>query len=341
MLNRKPIELLLFVFSSERARPTMPGNTAKEKILVIKHGALGDIVQGLDAFASLRSGNPQAHITLMTSLRFASLALMMPWFDNIIVDPRASPFNFFAYLRIRRLFRKNWSIIVDMQCSGRTRKYFSHFRLSTTRWIGNAPGCSDPLPNFTGVNNRQRMMKAAEMAGGTDQTADMLWLSVDNEGSFDHCHVDATHSYAVLVPGCSSAKPLKRWPAKYFAAVGNDLLARGVEVYAVGTAEDRSTIDCVLTDAPDIIDLCGNTDVSALARLFCGASYVIGNDTGPVFLAAKVGAPTLMVMGPETDPTMSAPIGKAASWLRASPISSISVTDALTSLYNLGGGKKP
>ena len=34
-------------------------DAAKDKILVIKHGALGDIIQGLDAFASLRAGNPQ------------------------------------------------------------------------------------------------------------------------------------------------------------------------------------------------------------------------------------------------------------------------------------------
>ncbi len=318
----------------------MPRDKAKEKILVIKHGALGDIVQGLDAFASLRCGNPQAHITLMTSQRFTSLASMMPWFDNIFIDPRASPFNFFANLRIRRFLRENWSIIVDMQCSGRTGRYFSHFRRSTTRWIGNAPGCSDPLPNFSGVNNRQRMMKAAEMAGGIDQTAEMLWLAVDKEGFDDDYKVDSPHRYAVLVPGCSLAKPRKRWPATHFAAVGNDLLARGVKVYVVGTAEDRSAINCVLADAPDIINLCGKTNLSGLARLFHGASYVIGNDTGPVFLAAKTGAPTLMVMGPETDPMMSAPIGEAASWLRASPISGISVTAALTSLYTLSGGKK-
>ena len=61
----------------------------------------------------------------------------------------------------------------------------------------------------------------------------------------------------------------------------------------------------------------------------------LGNDTGPVFLAAKTGAPTLMIMGPDTDPTMSAPNGIAASWLRANPISDITVTAALTSLYKL------
>ena len=91
------------------------------RILVIKHGALGDIVQALDAFASLRAGNPLAHIALMTSPVFLSLAKMMPWFDEVIVDPRAGLLNLAAAWRIRQYFRQNWSLIVDMQCSSRTR----------------------------------------------------------------------------------------------------------------------------------------------------------------------------------------------------------------------------
>ena len=77
-----------------------------------------------------------------------------------------------------------------------------------------------------------------------------------------------------------------------------------------------------------------------LARLLRGASFVVGNDTGPVFLAATIGTPTLMVMGPDTDPSMSAPIGIAAARLRAAPISRITVTAALKSLYDLGSVEK-
>ena len=311
-------------------------NTAKEKILVIKHGALGDIVQGFDAFASLRAGNQTAHIALMTSSGFVSLAQIMPWFDDVIVDPRGGLLNFIASLRIRRYLQQDWSVIVDMQCSGRTKKYFSYFRSPTTRWIGTAPGCSDPLHDLTGVNNRHRMIMAAELAGGKIQKADMAWLTSDT-GKFDEgLSIDTSTTYAVLVPGCSSAKPQKRWPAGYFAAVGNDLLARSITVFAVGTAEDREVVDRVIEGAPEVIDLCGKTNLPGLARLLRGASYVIGNDTGPVFLAAKIGVPTLMMMGPDTDPSMSAPLGVAASWLRAVPISGITVPAALASLYDLG-----
>ena len=310
-------------------------NQSKGRILVVKHGALGDIVQGFDAFATLRAGNPHAHISLMTGTSFVPLAKMMPWFDDVIPDPRRGILNFFAMLDVRRHLRQNWSFIVDMQCSRRTKHYFSYFSRRETRWISNAFGCSDPLPDFAGVNNRERMIVSAEMAGGVRQTASMKWLDEHIIMSKNDFLNDPQMSYAVLVPGCSPANPQKRWPAEHFAAVGNDLLARGIKVIVVGTEDDRDAVDTVLAAATDFIDLCGKTNLSGLARLMRGASYVIGNDTGPMFLAARSGAPTLMVMGPDTDPAMSAPTGEACNWLIGRPISSISVAMALTALYDL------
>ena len=306
------------------------------RILVIKHGALGDIVQAIDGFASLRAGNPLAHIALMTSPGFLSLAKMMPWFDEVIVDPRAGLFNLAAAWRIRRYFRQDWSVIVDMQCSSRTQKYFAYFVRPGTRWIGTASGCSDPLPDFTGVNNRDRMVASAQMAGGIVQSPDMSWL-VTGAAQTDHPTVFTVgKKYAVLIPGCSLAKPQKRWPAERFAAVGNDLVSRGFDVVLVGTADDRDAVNAVLAASPDAIDLCGKTNLAGLARLLGGAAFVIGNDTGPMFLAARTGVPSLMVMGPDTDPTMSAPKGAAASWLQGTPISEISAAAAIGALESLG-----
>ena len=74
------------------------GFSDHKKILIIKHGALGDIIQALDAFASVRQGNVSAHIAIMTTPAFVSLMRAMPWFDEVISDPRAGLFNFMANL---------------------------------------------------------------------------------------------------------------------------------------------------------------------------------------------------------------------------------------------------
>ena len=80
----------------------------RQRVLIIKHGALGDVVQGFDAYASLRAGLPDAHIAVLTSPAFADFMQMMPWFDEVLVDPRPSPFNVAAMMRVRFLLRRGW-----------------------------------------------------------------------------------------------------------------------------------------------------------------------------------------------------------------------------------------
>ncbi len=158
----------------------------RERILVIKHGALGDIVQGLDAFASLRAGCPNAHIALVTTPPFASLAAMMPWFDEVITDPRAPAFNIRQIIRMRSILRNGWDKIVDLQCSRRTAHYHRFYASSDSRWFGTANGVSDPYPDFTGVNNHRRMLTGVGMAGGRElapDEVDFSWLRGTNSAA--------------------------------------------------------------------------------------------------------------------------------------------------------------
>ena len=95
----------------------------------------------------------------------------------------------------------------------------------------------------------------------------------------------------------------------------------------------------MIAEAPACIDLVGKTDIASLTSLFAGAHAVIGNDTGPVFLAAKTGTPTLMVMGRDTDPEMSAPTGEKTAWIRQDRIEDVSPKSVIEALRRLTGSK--
>ncbi|MEC8309606.1 MAG: glycosyltransferase family 9 protein [Pseudomonadota bacterium] len=302
------------------------------RILVIKHGALGDMVQGFDSFAGLRAGRPEARITLLTSPPFSGLMRMTPWFDEVVEDRRRPVFDVPQLLRIRTLLHQEWEMIVDLQCSRRTSRYHRFLTPSGTRWLGTSSGASDPYPDFTGVNNVERMKVAAKMAGGADSvTAQLDWLA--------SAKASISKQAVVLVPGCSPAKPSKRWPAAHFAAVARELMASGRDVAIVGTAADRDAADLVIAEAPGCTDMVGKTDLASLTTLFASAHAVIGNDTGPVFLAAKTGVPTLMVMGQDTDPDMSAPTGAKAGWVRKDRIENVAPQAVLDALRHLTGSE--
>ncbi len=302
------------------------------RILVIKHGALGDMVQGFDSFAGLRAGRPEARITLLTSPPFSGLMRMTPWFDEVVEDRRRPVFDVPQLLRIRTLLHQEWEMIVDLQCSRRTSRYHRFLTPSGTRWLGTSSGASDPYPDFTGVNNVERMKVAARMAGGAGSvTAQLDWLA--------SAKASISKQAVVLVPGCSPAKPSKRWPAAHFAAVARELMASGRDVAIVGTAADRDAADLVIAEAPGCTDMVGKTDLASLTTLFASAHAVIGNDTGPVFLAAKTGVPTLMVMGQDTDPDMSAPTGAKAGWVRQDRIENVAPQAVLDALRHLTGSE--
>ena len=306
-----------------------------QTILVIKHGALGDILQALDGFAALRAGYPHAHIAVLTAPAFAGLMASMPWFDDVLVDKRASLFNLVQTVHIGRILRRGWDLIVDMQGTQRTGAYFSTFVPAKTRWVGIARGCSDPLPDFGLISNSLRMRLIAEQAGGVAAEADLAWLTQHGKSASDQLVDAARTPYAILVPGCSPTHPEKRWPADQYVQLARALAERGVGVLVVGTPADQTAIATISAHCPDAINLCGKTTLSDLAVLMQRASSVIGNDTGPMFLAAKTGTPTVVLMGPKAVPEKIAPVGKRVGWLKCDPIDKITVDAVLSEIDRL------
>ena len=299
------------------------------RILVIKHGALGDIVQAFDAFAGLRLGYPNAHIAIMTSPTYASLFERMPWFDEVLNDPRASFLNLVSSLRVRKHIGRNWTFILDLQTSNRTGWYFKLFVRGNKRWIGRAPECSDPLPYFGEVTNTERMRRVVSFAGGSRANAELDWLfekaDLENMRKSDLLN----GKFCILVPGCSIRRVGKRWSPFNYSSLANELLTAGFKVYLVGTHEDADAIDLVHEHAPKTINLCSKTNLGELTLLFQNATAVVGNDTGTMFLAAKCPTISITLMGTESDPTFVAAEGPKAKFLKKQNINDISVTDVL------------
>ena len=304
--------------------------TSGKTILVIKHGALGDIVQGFDGFASLRAGHAGEHLAVLTSPGFAGFFEAMPWFDEVLVDRRGGMLDLPEFLRILKVLRRPWSRVYDFQSSRRTRRYLDHIIRRGTEIVGHSRRASHPLPDMAGMNNRERMLATAGLGGCPEVEADLSWLKAGA--------APPGRRVAVLVPGCSPAKPQKRWAHGHFADLGQWLANEGFEVVLVGTAVDRAQGDAILKALPAAVDRIGRTSLPELAAVLAAADLVVGGDTGPVFLAARLGAPTLMLMSGHTDPSMSAPSGAQTAWLRREAMDEIRPEAAIEACRTLLAG---
>jgi ADP-heptose:LPS heptosyltransferase len=295
-------------------------------ILVIKLGALGDMVQALDAFHDIRAFHRDARIELLTTPPFAALGARMPWFDRIWLDGRIAVSHPLALLRfIARLRRARYARIYDLQCSERTGAYF---RLLAgphrPQWVGTAGGSDFPLPpQPPDRRHNADLMRAQLAAAGVPRAAptDLGWFATDISA------FALPARFVMLAPGSSPHLPHKRWPAESYAELARDFRRRGYHIVLVGTAADRAAIERIKAEMPEAIDLSGRTDLFALAAVARRASGVVGNDTGPIFLAAALGAPTLMLMSHHTDPARSAPRGPAAAWLKRDELATLPVAE--------------
>ena len=300
-----------------------------ERILVIKHGALGDWVLATGCFAAIRRHHWSACITLLTTPAFAELGGRCGWFDEVWTDKRPSILaDPLAWIRLRRrLIEGEFLRVYDLQTSSRTGHYFRILpRRSRPEWSGTASGCSHPHrnPRRPFMHTLERLAEQLGIAGIENVPAPNLdWLDEEIDG------LAPRYPFTLIVPGGSAHRPEKRWPLRRFAHLARLLCARGTIPVLIGAAAEASVLDEIMRLAPGTINLGSRTSLGQIAALARRATCAAGNDTGPIHIAATVGCPTVALFGAGSDPIQYGPRGEAVEILRRIPLANLPVADVI------------
>lgn len=288
-----------------------------ERILVIKLSALGDVVLALAAMRQIRKAHPNAHITVLTTPAYAPLIRLSPYADD--VDPGGRPSGFRAWVAlVIRLRRGRFTRVYDLQTSSRSSLLHWALLPFAPPWSGIAPlgSLRHRNPERDDMHTLERQADQLREAGiwpdapigrGQAPGPDVSWIveaGPDLQGMSDGPAPDV-----LLVPGGSAHRPRKRWPARAYGELAARLGGLGLRVAVIGADQERPLAAEILSVAPDAMDLTGKTDLVAIARLAARARLVVGNDTGPLHLAAAAGPPTLVFFSDDSDPDLSAPRG--------------------------------
>jgi ADP-heptose:LPS heptosyltransferase len=110
-----------------------------------------------------------------------------------------------------------------------------------------------------------------------------------------------------------SGSPRKNWPAARFASVARTLAGGEPFLWVEGPADPPTEPSAL--DIPTWVPA-RSLPLRTLAALLAQASLYVGNDSGISHLSAAAGAPTVALFGP-TDPAQWAPIGRSVRALRA------------------------
>jgi ADP-heptose:LPS heptosyltransferase len=305
-----------------------------KKILVIKLGALGDFVLALAAMKKIREAHRKDHITLLTTPPFEALAKSCPYFNAVETDGRPETFAQWMALR-KRIKSAGYERVYDLQTSAQSNRIFHALRPSPPPWSGIALGCSMPHRNklrdhmHTLERHADQLMYAgiwpdAPTAPGAAPPPDLSWIWKNHPAERPVPGAVKPRPYVMFVPGGSAHRPEKRWPVERYAELARILYGRGLDIVIIGGPQESALAHAIQRTVPRARDLSGRTDFARIAMLGAKAALAVGNDTGPLHLAAAAGAPTVVLFSGASDPALSAPRGKVAV-LQADTLSELAV----------------
>jgi ADP-heptose:LPS heptosyltransferase len=296
-------------------------------ILIIKLGALGNVILSMNAFAAIRAHHGNARISLLTTAPYAGWLRQAPWFDEVLVDERPRWWDLSGLHRLHRMLTAPGFIrVYDLQTSSRSSHYFRLFpRAATPEWSGIASGCSlpDRDPNRGQMHDHERLISQLRQAGiERFPPADLSWCRGDI-GRFG-----LKRDFVVLVPGSAPHRPVKRWPAAHYQALARTLREQGLTPVVVGSAAETPIARAI----PAAVDLTGQTSFGDLADLGRSARFAVGNDTGPMHLLAAVSCPSVVLFSRDSEPALCAPRGPDVRVLRRPGLASLTVETVLAGL---------
>jgi len=281
-------------------------------ILVVRLGALGDVVHTIPAVAALRRTFPDAQIDWLVEAKHRSIPDLVSVLDEVIPLEGASP-NAWR-MAIVAMRQTSYDVAIDFQgllksavlarASGASRVIgFSiwHLREKTARPFYSATPSQDDGEEGHVIRKNLRLLRVL----GIER--DVIEFPLRGRGS------RVAEILRQLVPGpfalinAGGAWPNKRWPPERFGEVAAFLAeARGLTpVVMWGPGEDalaQAVIDASSGRAV-LAPPSRPEDLVAMAR---EASLVISGDTGPLHIATAVGTPTVSIFGP-TDPARNGP----------------------------------
>ena len=278
-------------------------------ILVVRLGAMGDILHTLPAVATLRRSFPQARLTWLIEPRWRPLLEGNPAVDEIAEFNRAGGLTG-MWSSVRALRHRPRDVGIDFQG---LIKSAAALRLAgpASRWGRRDPRESAarllythtaPLPS--GIHIVEQHLALARAVGASVPDLSFPLPPGHPEGSLP----DGPFVLASPLAGWVS----KQWPMENYGELatllGRELgmplvlnLAPGSEEAAAGVRQ-RVTLH-----------------ISAIAGLIDAtrrAAAVVGVDSGPLHLAAALAKPGVALFGP-TDPARNGPYGGSLSVIRS------------------------
>jgi heptosyltransferase-1 len=292
------------------------------RFLIVRLGALGDIVHAIPVAAALREAFPASRIDWLVTAKHRELLDLVPVIDRrLVISDRGEAAGSTSLMSaIRELRRSRYDIVFDLQgllksailarLSGAPRVIGFSSRYLRERFARpfytevhdpGGGGMYDPRERSHVVQMNLGLLTAV---GVTAAAPRFPIERIDTEVA-GAMRQRAGDRYVLVNPG--AAWPNKRWPAARYGAVAHAIDERhGVKTIVLwGPGEEPLAQEVVRESAGSAL-LSPRTSITDLLALIRDAALMISGDTGPTHVAAALGTPIVGIYGP-TRPSRNGP----------------------------------
>jgi len=293
-------------------------------ILLIKPGAVGDLLQLTPAIRALAVKYPEARITLL--LGSAAAATMFhhnPHIsETIVFDRKGAHRSLSGFLRLwNRIRAARYDLVVNFQ------------RSNFKTWLLASAALPCRLLVYRKARGRtvHAVVNHLETLAPLGITLELCDLSLEltygpAEQSFaDSLFLEAGLSGKILIalnPGASNR--IKCWSPERFATLANLLVSElDAGIVLVGGANERDLAEGILAGmSSKPLDLIGKTSLLQLGAVLDRCDVLVSGDTGPLHLATAVKTPVVALFG-AIDPFRTGPVGEGHRVIRHDELSCV------------------
>ncbi len=280
---------------------------------------MGDFVQATPAFSAIRQRFSHAHITLLTTPPFQEFGQKLGIFDAVIIDKRLKLSNIMgAFSFLKNLKKQNFDCIIDLQNVDRTRLYGCFF---SKIWHG---------PKGYEATQHPQQRFANFLKKFDIKTLPPLSLKNLAEPFLG----EISKPYVLVVPGASYAHGgAKCLPQENYGQLCEQLRERGIQPVIIGgNGADFSKLYNLCPKAQNLV---GKTSFYNIISLAQNALFAIGNDTGPMLLAASGGCATITFYSDINPPALGGAQGENHFAIHVANLKSLTPNETLRHLEKI------
>jgi heptosyltransferase III len=275
-----------------------------ERILITRMKFIGDVVLTTPVIRSVRNAYPHARIAYMGEKQAVSLLEGHPCLDEILPYDYARP-ALLEQARMAMLLRsRSFDLAIDLFGNPRsallTRLSGAKVRVGPDRAgrgrLYTIRVHDDGLPKSAIAFHNQSLA-----AAGIPVTASNTELFPgEGERREAAARVDTVTSgtgpIVAIHPGATW--PAKQWAAERFGMLAGRLAGEGMRVIVLAGPNDGERLSLVCRHAGIGPGVLTGLTLREMAAVLSVCSAFVGNDAGPMHIAAAVGTPTIGVFGP-------------------------------------------